>query len=89
MAGGFGLKKISRLLIYADIAMVVLLSLYVILVLYNIITAHIFIPIILALIYTICLLYEKKDSIKVKMRSVITILPILSLAIVASIKRFT
>jgi hypothetical protein len=82
------LKKTSQLLAYADIGMVIFLSVYVILVLYDIIIANIFIPITLALIYIIYMLCEKKDTTKVKMKSIITILPILCLAITASIKKF-
>lgn len=82
------MKKIPQLLSYIDTAMVVLLSIYVILVLYGIIFANIFIPITLGLIFAIYLFYEKEDTARVKIRSIITVIPILSLAIISSIKKF-
>ncbi len=82
------MKKIPQLLSYIDTAMVVLLSIYVILVLYGIMFANIFIPITLGLIFAIYLFYEKEDTARVKIRSIITVFPILSLAIISSIKKF-
>ncbi len=80
------MKKISQFLACVDTGMVVLLSTYVILVLYNVIIANIFVPIILTLIYTIYLYYEKEDTARVKIKNIVTVLPIVFLAIISSIK---
>ena len=71
-----------------DTIIVVLLSAYIILILYNPITSNLVIPIVLAVIYFICLFLDKEDTTKVKLINLATILPILTLSIIASIKKF-
>lgn len=80
--------KTSRFFAYMDTAIVVLLSVYVILRLYNIIICTLIVPLVFAIIYFIFLILNHKDNKKVKLKNLLTILPVLTLSIVASIKSF-
>jgi len=79
--------KTSRFLAYVDTVLVVLLSAYVILILYNRIVGSLVVPSIFAIVYFICLLLNKNADKNVKIRNLLTVLPTLILSIVATIKK--
>jgi hypothetical protein len=80
--------KTSRFSAYMETAIVVLLSAYVILRLYNMIFGTLILPFVFTILYFICLFLNKDDNKKVKLKDLLTFLPVLTLSIAASIKNF-
>mgnify|MGYP003400038284 CR=1 FL=1 len=81
------MKKMSHLLAYMDTGVIIILSVYVILILFKGIIGSILIPMILATVYLALLISEKEDTVKNKVISFITVLPFLSLSVIATIKQ--
>ena len=79
--------KTSRFSAYMNPVIVVLLSVYVILILYNTIIGTLVVPFVFAAFYCVCLFLNREGSLNVKLKNTLTIFPILTLSIIASIKK--
>lgn len=79
------MKKASRLSRCLEVGIIIVFSAYAILVLWQIINASLYVPLILGIAFAVYLLLEKNDDIKTKLFYFILFLSSLSTAIVASV----
>lgn len=79
--------KLSRRSIWVYIGFLVLLTVYSLLVLWDIIHGSIAVPILFGVLFAAYLLFEKKDELKPKFFCFAVFLPYLLTAIVATLKQ--